>query len=378
MKAFKKLIPAIAMLLVSAVLLGTSTFAWFSMNTKVTVTGMSVTTKVNSNLLISADTTESHFTTAITQDRSALIEPASTIDGAAFWYTTDALANGAKAGAASWVAYSEGTALTNADTYAVKSNYDAAFNTAYGIGTANPNPLSAAGQTAYAYVDYTFYVKATSVQDSQKLSLTLCRLLYNNQPVTDRAWRVAIFSTTGEATAAAADGETATLKTILSPTGATYQTSGQAVNAATTTAAVTNLNTAATLDGTVNANDVKYYKIIARLFLEGEDTTCTNATYASLTNAWTLDLAIELGAATGTTHVAVSKAEVTNAANVASVTVNTGEDISAYSWKKASDNTELVTTATYTNSTGSALDVYCEVTTGGGVYRSNTITVPAS
>jgi len=55
MKAFKKLVPAIALLLVSAVLLGTSTFAWFSMNKVVTVSGMSVKTSVSSNLFIAND-----------------------------------------------------------------------------------------------------------------------------------------------------------------------------------------------------------------------------------------------------------------------------------------------------------------------------------
>ena len=44
---FKKLIPALCMLLVAAVLMGTSTFAWFSMNTQVTATDMMV--KVVSN-----------------------------------------------------------------------------------------------------------------------------------------------------------------------------------------------------------------------------------------------------------------------------------------------------------------------------------------
>ena len=39
----KKLIPALAMLLVSAILLGTSTYAWFSMSTEVSATGMEVT-----------------------------------------------------------------------------------------------------------------------------------------------------------------------------------------------------------------------------------------------------------------------------------------------------------------------------------------------
>ena len=45
MKLTKKLIPAIGMLMLSAVMLVTSSFAWFSMNENVSVTGMSVTAK---------------------------------------------------------------------------------------------------------------------------------------------------------------------------------------------------------------------------------------------------------------------------------------------------------------------------------------------
>ena len=45
MKHTKKLIPAIGMLLLSACMLVTSTFAWFSMNDNVTVTDMTVTAK---------------------------------------------------------------------------------------------------------------------------------------------------------------------------------------------------------------------------------------------------------------------------------------------------------------------------------------------
>lgn len=51
MKKFKKLIPALCMLLVSAVMLGTTTFAWFSMNTSVKATNMTVTAKSNSTYL---------------------------------------------------------------------------------------------------------------------------------------------------------------------------------------------------------------------------------------------------------------------------------------------------------------------------------------
>lgn len=43
MKLSKKLIPAIGMLMLSAVMLVTSSFAWFSMNDKVVATGMKVT-----------------------------------------------------------------------------------------------------------------------------------------------------------------------------------------------------------------------------------------------------------------------------------------------------------------------------------------------
>ena len=56
MKKFKKLIPALCMLLVSAIMLGGSTFAWFSMNDKVTATGMSVTAKTNTQFLVISKT----------------------------------------------------------------------------------------------------------------------------------------------------------------------------------------------------------------------------------------------------------------------------------------------------------------------------------
>lgn len=52
MKKFKAIVPALAMLLVSAVLLGTSTFAWFSMNDEVSVSGMQITAKSDQHYLI--------------------------------------------------------------------------------------------------------------------------------------------------------------------------------------------------------------------------------------------------------------------------------------------------------------------------------------
>lgn len=51
----KKLIPALCMLLVAATLLGTSTFAWFSMNSQVSATGMQVTANSDSKYLLIGD-----------------------------------------------------------------------------------------------------------------------------------------------------------------------------------------------------------------------------------------------------------------------------------------------------------------------------------
>ena len=43
MKKFRKLIPALCMLLVSALFVGPSTYAWFSMNKTVTANNMQIT-----------------------------------------------------------------------------------------------------------------------------------------------------------------------------------------------------------------------------------------------------------------------------------------------------------------------------------------------
>lgn len=56
MKKFKKLIPAFCAMLVSAAMLGTSTYAWFSVNKKVEANGMSVTAKVDTEYFVATTT----------------------------------------------------------------------------------------------------------------------------------------------------------------------------------------------------------------------------------------------------------------------------------------------------------------------------------
>ena len=61
MKLTKKLIPAFAMLLVSAVLMSTASFAWFSMNTQVTATDINVTADAPESLMISTTSASTGF-----------------------------------------------------------------------------------------------------------------------------------------------------------------------------------------------------------------------------------------------------------------------------------------------------------------------------
>ena len=70
-KLNRKLIPAFAMLLLSAVLMSTASFAWFSSNGKVTASGLAVSATAPAALWISADNstfgTTATFTTTKTE-----------------------------------------------------------------------------------------------------------------------------------------------------------------------------------------------------------------------------------------------------------------------------------------------------------------------
>ena len=306
----KKIIPALALLLVSAVLLATSSFAWFSMNTTVTVTGMEVTTKVSSNLLVAEyNTDDTGYATALDQTREALLEPVSTTNAVNFFYHANANIDGSgDAIDTTFVAYSEATVADPsnalADDDAGKTHYDAAFQSRYSV-----EAPYAVGNVAYGYIDYTMYLKATSDTDNSALNNTNINLLYNGAALTagDQAWRVAVFKEAVSAGSNGSDVGSMTLVSILTVSGAANFTAGKAATSTTALGDVT-YNTGAAIDNDVDAGETVYYKVVVRLWLEGEDNTCSNETYAALTSNYTLDLTFKLdttsAAATNITSVA--------------------------------------------------------------------------
>jgi hypothetical protein len=320
----KKLISAIAMLTVSAVTLSTATYAWFTMNKEVTVTGMQVRTKVGSNLLIVADSydpdedennRDNKYTTDIKQIRQCLLEPSSTVDGINYWYTVEASADGQILENKEWIAYNENASTAVENSLAGKLNYDPKFNLKYlqggtsGTFTSSDIQMVTSGATtsregaAYGYIDYVFYIKGTADAAEQKIVMTKCNLQYNGTslqtsgaiPEVDRAWRVALFS---QAASRNTDLDTALaaedLITVLKPENAINFTPDKAVNAADSTDEITNHDEKAVVGTIANSGDTAYYKVTVRLWLEGEDTTCTSETYAKLTNLYSLDLEFKL------------------------------------------------------------------------------------
>ena len=322
--ASKKLFSAVAMLTCSAVMLSTATYAWFTMNKEVQVNGLAMRTKTSSNLLISSNNEQGTYKEdTLIQGRKALLEPVSTnsANTGDFFYTLDAAEDGSKAhgltgtGAVVYNTYSEAKTPTTGDATntnagvatAGKYYYDNAFNTAYGI-----DPAAIDFGTAYGYLDYVFYLKATGTVDNQEIRMTKCDLDYANDNTAatlsygdigtgDKAWRVALFaqkltdeqagignSGDGAAVGAidpAASGQTA--KAILKLSDAAYF-DGTAADTVSTKAAVT---TGSGVIDTIDAGETAYYKVLVRVWLEGEDTTCNTKTYAALEDGqWKLDL----------------------------------------------------------------------------------------
>jgi len=301
MKKFRKLIPALALLLVSAVLMSTASYAWFSMNNKVAVTGMEVKTKVSSNLLISPDTAgsttknaDSTFKSSLEQEVKGLLEPVSTADAKAFFYTVDAKADGDRTGSSAFYTYDSSAVASDATTYADK------FSEVYGVS--KTAATAEFNNRAVAYVDYIFQLKASNTTGNpQYIIINKLDLTYNtpgSEEDNNTAFRVAFFyeDITSTASGSVLPGTTAQLKVTSSA-----NFNDEVINSATPATQAVGYATSA--DGLITVpgdSTDHYYKVTIRMWLEGQDKTCNNTTFMKLTGDWTLDLEYKIQAnATG-------------------------------------------------------------------------------
>ncbi|MBR4761432.1 MAG: hypothetical protein IK086_02195 [Clostridia bacterium] len=197
-----------------------------------------------------------------------------------FFYTTSGLADGNSA-AEDYKVFNAAETPTDGEL--------TAFNTAYGT------------TGAVGYVDYVIDLKAVNPSESAKyIALTKLDLVYTGTATDNtKAHRVAMF--VQDATYGANDAFTAfnakaaTATCIIDVTGAENQTADNAVSAAATApTAISIMATQARTSIEVAANSTKYFKVTLRMYVEGEDKTCTNEYFLKLTSAWRLETQFEL------------------------------------------------------------------------------------
>lgn len=364
----RKVFISILTVMICFITLGTSTFAWFSMNNKVTVTGMTVSTHVDDNLFIASSTAsttktaDANFRNALHQEVVAKLQPVSSINGTSFFYTNNAAADGSR---------------IDGDYTALADN-DIVVNTVHYKG----------------YADYVFELKAinTSASAAAYVNLTKLNLLYMGATTTTHAFRVAVFvQEQADPTATLAATEVAsayeafgTADGIFAKSDYAYFTTGKAVSATTAATALANVSPAVNNAGislTVGAGKTLYFKVTVRLWLEGEDTDCFNTKFVDLTDDWTLDLEFKLESANTNAVAAIGSiatGTLTNDANVLTAALSvTGETAATYEFHKIVSGVDTVVqadsaTATYTMSAVGTY--YCIITTAkGNRYMTNTI-----
>ncbi len=176
----RKLLPAFAMLTVSAISLSSATYAWFTMNKTVEVTNMLVKARSEGGLLISE--TSGHATTDQWDDvatannlpAGVVLLPTSSADTKA-WYHANSKSANDEAGAAAKAlstnlsgSYATLSGLATKATVADSGNN--AANTIYFTDTDGDGEVDD-NENAY-YVKYTYYLKASNEQGVTGLALT--------------------------------------------------------------------------------------------------------------------------------------------------------------------------------------------------------------
>ena len=270
----KKLIPAISMLLVAACLLGSSTFAWFSMNTTVTATGMQVKATAEDGILISNADKTSWTNTATAKVTTAILVPTSTAGTStpAWVHATSTNADDAQATQAA-------AKYTDLSIKWTNTTYGEGFVDIDG-GTANTKD---ANEKSYVLLNE-FYIKSSGDALALGADKTYKDLYINDVTVTsagswlaiDNSLRVLVVVGTSAyiyAPVINQAGGTTTLSYNFKET-----TSVTALNA--TTAAGYDKTTSTTTIGNTNETAVKAQVYV---YFEGEDANCKSTNISGVT-----------------------------------------------------------------------------------------------
>lgn len=316
MKKFNKskvIIPALAMIALTTAASATGTVAWFTANTATTVTGMTFTAKASSNLLIAPDVitsttkvADANFTETLNQATTGDLAPVSTINGKDFYYTAQANANGSQVSGATYSTLDNNTIDTK------KGYMEYVFQLkATNVETTSPRYIHFT-KMELNYATAKPWGEGTPDDDQKAASLAVA-----NMAKAIKAYRAAVFVQTITSSNPSGNQGSANAVGIYKQNGGDNFTDTKAISS------LTNLTTpvmgdvayvsAATPVATVDPAKTEYYKVVVRLWLEGEDETCYNSAFLGVTDNWSLNLALSLqsdttGAVTDITSVVVDSA----------------------------------------------------------------------
>lgn len=171
MKNFKKLIPAFCMLLVSVVLLGSSTYAWFSMNRTVKTDGLDITAKADYVYLLAIEKNTTNAKDAATAR--------TTMQDAPDTYTT---VNFTAPSVTSLSPAAPKAAVTNATTAAVVGNWYTAEGKSATDGDEKPGSATdlTTGNFANYVIKKTMYLTLAKDSSGTKLKVALDTMTATN------------------------------------------------------------------------------------------------------------------------------------------------------------------------------------------------------
>ena len=307
----RKLLPAFAMLTVSAISLTSATYAWFTMNKSVEVTGMQLKAQAEKGILINEMAGNGTVGEGASAAESAVhaLRPASTSDFTSWWHAnskktnTEAGVNAAGNGVDtntvtltgggyySNITYvANGATVLKNDTAAV-ADTNCASTVYYTDGTGSTSPGYDDGEGYY--VKYTYYIKSSS-NDGLEVSIgnlkaTVSATLQGSgeAQALDKALRVGV--------QVSGDTKATIFAPVANSSTASYKVTGDAAGTAESLKEVTPI-AGGTATG-LNAAKVNLPAVTADglavdvyVWFEGEDANCMSDNLAATLNAYQIDI----------------------------------------------------------------------------------------
>ena len=320
--AARKIIPAAAMLALSAVMLSTSTYAWFTMNKEVKMTGLAMSATTGEGIEIAlASVSDSKAISAPSGDhpedddmgwKSAVVvgdyyekigklKPASSIDGQNLYDATDASNGGQTAN--NFVKIDLDTAGTAEDAKKMAELTMKASLSETNSGDPAPE-IGTDGRVGY-YVDIPVYLRTTKAAGDTTKGPIYCKLIIKDNTTDSSSTNKDLYKSVRVAFVPTAEGSSSTVNIF--GVNSDYYSPNQAVSGTTAKSAVT-VNTDVVTDGDAfTTNDgaetgleipfasgtdkYGHLDFVVRVWIEGESSFCKDATSGQ---SWNIDLAFSL------------------------------------------------------------------------------------